>query len=194
MVFSPGRDHALDRHVSNARCEEQTVAPAVEHALVLHLAIGAVDILGDVRFQEILGERKVRIEELQEHLFTEKVADGIFHGSDVGPDPVLAHERKETEGVALAAVVDHYFAAVLGDHRDLDPAFFDDPERVARRSVLLQDHHVLGIELQGQVPGHCVDVGVVEELEGRDLLQEGHNVFHDHVVCLVRLYSGLHAL
>jgi len=115
----------------------------------VHLAVGLVDVLGEMGLKEVLRERRMRFDDPVQMFLIQEVTDGVVNGDDGRLLPVLAHERNDAEGVSLAPEVDNHVLSRFRLDRDPHAALLDDPKGVARRSVLLQDDRVLGIELHG---------------------------------------------
>ena len=96
------REHVLCRDVPHRGREQQVIAAPVKQALVLHLPVDLVDVLGEMGLQEILGERGVHLDQFPDLVPAEQVADRVLEGDDRGLLPVLADERHEAEGVPFA--------------------------------------------------------------------------------------------
>jgi len=124
------------------------VAAAVEQALVVHLAVGLVDVFREMGLEEVLGERRMGLDQPVDVLLAQQVADRIVDRDDRRLLAVLAHEGNDAEAVPLTPEIDDHILAVPRFEGDPDTTLLDDPERVARWTILLQDDHVLGVELQ----------------------------------------------
>ena len=80
----------------------------------------------------------------------------------------------------LPVVNNHFIPAALGPDGDLDHTLLDDPERLAHRAILLQDHTPLWVELHGQALGDIPKERALQELEWRDLGKEPDRILDQH--------------
>ena len=125
------------------RREEELVSPDVQGTPETHVREGRVDELRQERFQVVLHESGIRLEQGQDLVPVDLVDGGVLDGDHVGPGLVRAHEGEEAEDIPLGPVVEDDFL-LAGAHEDLDAALPDDHEQGARRAVLAKDDRLFG--------------------------------------------------
>ena len=170
------RDHRAGRQLAHRRREQQALAAAGQHAARAHLVDRLVEVLGQEGAVQVLADQGVGVEEPAEVGLADEVADRVARRDDVRARAVPRVERDEADDVALGAVVDEGLLALGRAHEDLGAALLDHEQVLARRAVLLEDHRAVRVVLQRDRAGQLAQRRLLEELEGRDLLEENDRI------------------
>ena len=118
----------------------------------MHFLVGPIDVPGEIG-HKILIKGRACLQEPVDLFLVQNIAKGVLDDFHRGSLPVLADHGQEAEVIPLALDFHQHLLPVFGFHENLDSPFFNNPQAVAGRTVLFQDHGALGIKFQRQLAG-----------------------------------------
>lgn len=109
----------------------------------MHFPVDSIDVFSDVESKKILRERSIRIQQAEYLFLRNEIANRLFNSGDIRANLFLAHERKKTEGLTFASVIDDKFPACRRTAREFHATFTNHLKELARRFVLPENQFTL---------------------------------------------------